>query len=56
MCISIPQIDYELFAAKCGLKNANSARVAWFGVKKKLDSFQKTDGGKSAATDSHSGR
>jgi hypothetical protein len=31
------QVDYAKFAEKCGLANANSAKVSWHGLKKKLD-------------------
>jgi hypothetical protein len=49
--ITMSQIDYELFAAKSGLKNANVARVAWSGVRKKLGLFQKDGDEKSNSMD-----
>lgn len=56
MCVAVSQIDYELFAVKSGLKNANVARMAWSGVRKKLDLFQKGGDDKSDNTDGLSGR
>jgi hypothetical protein len=31
------QIDYQKLADNFGFKNANSTRVSWVGIKKKLD-------------------
>lgn len=43
-CTKAPvEIDYQKFADAFGFKNANSARVAWFGVKKKIEAMQQQD-------------
>jgi hypothetical protein len=54
--ITMKKIDYELFAVKSGFKNANVARMAWSGVKKKLGLSQKSGDDKSGSPDELSGR
>lgn len=45
-CLKNPvEVDYQKLADVVGLKNPNSAKASWHGVKKKLDAMQIDAGG-----------